>query len=291
MRIERIRRWQWILISLVVGWILGQLQQLPREDWRSAYGQNMTQRDFERGLQREYNGVRHFRDLVVYPDRIQLPGGISKPIHIVAGLYLDGGPPVKDGNERADWRPRCFVAEVPYKPLGPSTQPADPQLSVVDYLKSLKGTGVSFRYAWWRDPVWAVRLWTAASLVVIGGIWPTLVNLMVYGSIWRPRESKGVDLSRVKPTTTESAPKPSITAEDLAETERLDAQMEAQLAASPSEPVSSANVQSQPPPTRELNAAPLVPAAPETEKDPKDFGQGKDDFYPTELKTHTEKHK
>jgi len=289
MRIERIRRWQWILISLAVGWIMGQLQQLPREDWRSAYGQDMTQRDFERGLQREYNGVRHFRDLVVYPDRIQLPGGVSKPIHIVAGLYFDGRPRVKDGKEQAEWRPRCFVTEVPYKALGPTTQPAAAAFTVVDYLKSLKGVG--FRYAWWRDPRWAVRLWTAASLVLIGGIWPTLVNLMVYGSVWRPRESKGVDLSQVKPTTAEAAPQPSITEKDLAETDRLSAQLEAQLAASPSDPVSSTNVQNQPPPIRDLSAAPLVPAAPETEKDQKDFGQDKDDFYPTELKTHTEKHK
>jgi hypothetical protein len=264
------------------------LQQLPREDWRRAYGQDMLQRDFERGLQREYNGVRHFRDLVVYPDRIQLPGGVSKPIYIVAGLYFDGRPRVKDGKEQAEWRPRCFVTEVPYKALGPTTQPAAAAFTVVDYLKSLKGVG--FQYAWWRDPRWGLGIWTAASVVLIGGIWPTLVNLMVYGSIWRPRQSKGIDLSRVKPTTAEAAPQPSITEKDLAETERLGAQLEVQLAASPSDPVSSTNVQNQPTKIRDLSAAPLVGAAPETEKDQKDFGQDEDDFYPTELKTHTEKH-
>lgn len=58
MGVRNVRRWQWIVVSLAVGAILGYLQQLPTEDWQKRFGDTITLQQFEEGLTREQGGTR-----------------------------------------------------------------------------------------------------------------------------------------------------------------------------------------------------------------------------------------
>jgi hypothetical protein len=310
--IQSIKRWQWIAMSLALGLVLSLLQRMPRENWAGAYGESLTQRQFEDALVREYQAVRHFRDLIVYPEQVQDVGGARKTVHIVAGKYFGGRLEMRNGQQCAIWRPRCYIAEVPYQPMNERSAPAaavrgflslltgspgramprppaaDPNQTVLTYLNSLKEQGVRYRYAWWRDPRWATALWTGGSVVLIGLIWPTIVNLLVYGSIFRPREEKGIDLSKVRSTSAPAATRPGMTEQDLAAVARLESELESKLGAG--------DGQAAPPPgapaaepVRKLTATQLEAIAAQQAAEQKEFGADEDDFYPTERHTHPKK--
>jgi len=206
MAIRNVKPWQWILVSLIIGAGFGYIQHLPTSDWRSAFGETLSQQEFEEGLVREQSGLKWFRNLVVYPESVD-QGKKSARLLIVAGEYFNGRLVEQNGRRVAIWNPRCFIAEGPYMPITPNARSKDTG-TVIDYLKSVKGA--SFAYAWWRDPAWAIGLWTAGSFVVIGLIWPTLINLIVFGSLSRPKEEKGIDLSKVYSGTAQQAPQKEV---------------------------------------------------------------------------------
>jgi hypothetical protein len=47
-----------------------------------------------------------------------------------------------------------------------------------------------YRYPWWEQPKFVVYTWTIGGLVVIGGIWPTVINLLVFRRFFRPKTEK-----------------------------------------------------------------------------------------------------
>src|ERR1051325_8319598 len=57
MSVRNVKRRQWILISLIIGAGFGYIQHLPAADWRSAFGDTLTQQQFEEGLFREQSGL------------------------------------------------------------------------------------------------------------------------------------------------------------------------------------------------------------------------------------------
>lgn len=277
MAIQNVQRWQWILAGLLIGLALGYLHHLPAGDWQKTFGDTLTQHQFEEGLVREQSGLRWFRNLVVYPERVE-GGGKSVPIFVVAGEYFDGRLEMQNGQRVAIWRPRCYVAEELYLPLTPSSDAT--ANTVLAYLKGIQG--VQFTYAWWRDPRWGIGIWTVGSVLVIGVIWPTALNLLLFGNFFRPRQEKGMDLSQVGATSVQT--KPSATAEDWEQVRQLGAALEADLAASGKAIMAPAPVA--PEPARTLTATPAEAVPSDGPIDPKAFGKGKEDFYPTELKTH-----
>jgi hypothetical protein len=275
MAIQNIKRWQWILVSLVVGYALGYIQHLPTENWQKVFGDTIPQRQFEEGLTREQSGLRWFRNIVVYRDRVEA-GGKNVPVYIVAGDYFNGKFETQNGQQVAVWRPRCYIAEGPYQPISGS---ADPQgmKTVIEYLKGVQG--VSYTYAWWRDPRWGIAFWTVGSLLLIGGIWPTVINLLVFGSLFRPAEEKGIDLSKVSAQLQQQGGQ--VSGADLAAVEKMGGELEAELAAEagPAAPPQTADG---PAPVKALTATQLEVEAAEQDREGKAFGQDRDDFYPTE---------
>ena len=236
MSIQNVKRWQWILISLIIGAGFGYIAHLPTADWHSAFGKTISQQEFEEGLVREQSGLKWFRNLVVYPESID-DGNKQLKLLIVSG-------------------------------------------TVLDYLKTVKGA--SFAYAWWRDPAWAIGLWTAGSFVVIGLIWPTLINLIAFGSFNQPKEEKGIDLSKVSSGTSKSAPPKEV---DLEAAAKMAAELEAKIKA-------DAGAPSQHKPQKAAPAAPVLSGGTleadmtEQERQAKEFGKERDDFYPTERHVH-----
>jgi hypothetical protein len=147
----------------------------------------------------------------------------------------------------------------------------------VDFLRLLRTAGVvSYTDAWWRT--YPAATWVGGSVLLIGVVWPTVINLLAFGRLTRPREEKGIDLSKVKNPAAPAPAGPS--AEDLEHLHELEAELEAKLAgAAPPAPAE------QPTPPRRaavLTTAPAGPAPADVPHDDTVFGAKADDFYPTE---------
>jgi hypothetical protein len=275
MAIRNIKRWQWILASLFVGLALGYFQQAPTENWQTRFGDTITQSQFEEGLTHQQNGLRWFRDIVIYPERIEVAGK-SLPVNIVTGNYFSGKLELQNGQRVAIWRPRCYIADGPYQPVEPTANMKASD-TVFVYLKGIKA--VTFTYAWWRDSTWGMGLWMVGSFLLIGLIWPTVINLIIFGSVMRPKEERGIDLSKVSAQISERASQ--VSDADFAAAAQMADELQAKLAAE----ATSSTGKPQPAidaAVRPLTAATLELSTTEQTHEEKDFGKERDDFYPTE---------
>jgi len=301
MRLERVRRWQWVVLSLVVGLGLAQARRFDADDLPNRLGEGVADRGwFEREVQRRVpladgSTVPAFGRLRVYPLSVPERTG-RRQVHVVAGMYL-----AQAGNGRGDaggvdtvgkFRPYFFIAPLPYPSPGDerSRKPVDPRATVLDYLDGLRAKGVTYTYAWWADPRYAAAAWVGGSFVLIGVLWPTALNLLAYGTFRPPPEEKGVSLWKVRPA---HAPPPrnavNVAAVAAAPVGGERAAISASLPPSPKGDVPAAS----PAPVPALSVAPseddVTAAAPGHEH--KEFGAERDDYYPTELKAagrHTE---
>jgi hypothetical protein len=117
----------------------------------------------------------------------------------------------------------------------------DKKATVVDFLKAAQtltttpkqATWIKYTYAFWREPKWSYGICMTGSLVVIGIIWPLLIQTMVKGGLGRKREVDDYDLSRFKggKEPQVAAVQQGMTAEDEARLKELEEQMAASLKA------------------------------------------------------------
>ena len=122
--------------------------------------------------------------------------------------------------------------------------------------------------------------WTVGGLVIVGGVWPTVITLIVYGTLRRPKEQPGTDLRNVRPSQP-NAPPPPPAEVDLSPYQADEASTPA-AAGSDSAPPAV-------PPT--IPVRPLAPAALEantcsTTEPAAEFDRDSDDFYPTDRRLH-----
>jgi hypothetical protein len=275
MRVSALRRWHWILIALVVGLGGGSIRQatLDFEDQLDGYGKLIvSQRQFEEALVGQVEGIRQFKDITVYPYVIHSTNGTKRLVHIVTGHYWNGEPVMDHGQLKARFVPSCYLATMPYRPLNGGSAG-----TVLDYLDQMRKTAnVQYRYAWWWWAVTPASLWVIGSLLLIGGVWPTVINLIAFGSLGRPKEEKGVSLLHVKAPPRAQPVAASVDASHLA---NLEMELEERLAG-------GANATDDPQPAapvpKTLAGGPLEPVALPTAQDDREFGADKDDFYPTE---------
>jgi len=289
MQLANIRQWQWMVLSLIAGALIGYVRQEAATDLAGQYGECINgQQHFEQAVITVEQGRPRFTDISIHARAVPDGRGGSKRVHVVSGLYFNGQYTQEGGRLIARWQPAFFLADIPYKPMTNFAAMGKPQLAqkfqtiarptVVDFLDLLsESANVRYTYAWWQGMgIWQ---WTLASFLVVGVIWPIAINLLVYGSWRRPREERGIDLSKVDAHA--SVPqKPKATEEDRQHLQALEAELESHLepAAIP-EPTTT----SSPAPIRQLQAAPLEPAAATAPSD-REFGTKPDDYYPTERK-------
>jgi hypothetical protein len=137
--------------------------------------------------------------------------------------------------------------------------------------------GIRFTHAWWRSPANARVAWLIAGVLGVGIAWPLTLNLIVFGSLRRPREA-GIDLSRV---STASADTPA--ADHADGMPQFDGAIDELLRpASPDAP--ARNVSADEPAVPTLSAGPLQAAAATPTPERKAFGAAEEDFYPTEIR-------
>ena len=322
MRLERVKRWQWMFISLVIGGIISAVKLMyPIEtDINNSLA---SPRQLENALLSETKGIRNFKDIVVYPwpnapwrepaqqaavntkgrKRTLSPEELARDriYYVVTGKYTTGHSELqKDGKYLAVWRPYIFVERAPiYRPTirlesfnkagvdYAKKFNAIARPTVLDFLRIMKeAKGVEFRYAWWREPAKGTILWMGLSFVGIGLIWPFIVSLLSYGTLFPPPEEKGIDLSKVRASSTTSGPK-SIgpTEEDMDELQRMEAALKAKIAESDTgQPLAAPATAAAPAPIKQLTATTTEVAHVDEKKDEKAFGAAADDFYPTERK-------
>jgi hypothetical protein len=276
MRISALKRRHWIAIALVVGLIHGSIRQSSESNSQGRlddFDVLLTDaRQFEQALLSEVQGRRLFQDLTIYPYQL----GPGRAVHLVTGRYWDGRPEMKDGQLQARWAPACFIAPIPYRAPPPEGRSMEGKEfpSVLDYLATLNATaGVRFRYAWWWWMIHPLSVSVAASLLFIGALWPTLINLLTYGTLTRPREAKGASLWRMKNAGDSRLPSRGAgVALGLEESSDMPAL----------NPVAAPPQSAHPAAVPVLTGAPLE-AAPLTPSEEKEFGARREDFYPTEL--------
>jgi hypothetical protein len=277
MLFQRITRWHWIAISVVVGVTLGGLNRLNREDWSSTYGESLSKMQFAEAIARGSTGIGHLSHLVIYSEEIQLGPGNRQQVHIVSGQY-DESPSPNASRPAASATRVCFVAEIPFiPPIGAVSVPSSS--TVLDYLDRMQ---IPYIYAWWRDPKTAMSIWTTGSILLIGVVWPSLLNLLAYGSIFVPAAKVGVVADHPSGSSSGKSATP-LSEQERAELEQLQSEMTKNLENNPPDAAPLAAMRSEAAPC-ELSVNPLdsptsVPDGPAIE-----FGIKQEDFYPTSRK-------
>jgi len=289
MGLTALHRWHWVVLGLVCGLVYGSVRSCSTNfaEELDAYGRRIGQREFERSIVTRYQDRPAFKDLVVYPYRLTGSSAGAEQVYVVSGLYCDGQPHEQNGRSALQWKPGYFVASSPFRPMGlagAAKSTAEQFDTVMGFLSSKGSAGVTFRYAtfWWATRPLFVG--PAAGLVLIGLAWPTVLNLLVFGTFTRPRQPKGVSLATVA-SAPATAPKPPAPEIDLEAVAQLDRELESTLVNEPPAPAAATATTSVP---RQL-AAETVEAVDAFEEPPKEFGAKQEDFYPTELGTKHER--
>ncbi len=280
---ERVRRWQWVLIGLTVGFALAEARRLAGTDWIKFGVGFDDQAVFERSLTQETGGVRHFRDLTVYPIHVHT-GADRRLVHVVRGSFYDGTPTRAGDEVKAVWETRSFLAPYPYRPLTAPQEATDgptPPRGVADYLSTLPG--VRYRYAWWHDPGRARAFYATGGVVLIGLLWPTVINLLVYGQLRRPTDARAAKQSPAhseQMPAAAAAPAPAALDPLLA---ALQAELSADVVATAVPGVGSGAGSPAPALARLAPPAPAGAAAAAPNGEAKAFGADAGDYYPTEV--------
>jgi hypothetical protein len=287
MRVADVRQWQWVVIGLLAGGIVGGVRQYAGaglEDEIDRHGKLIADpHKFEVALLTKVRSQPLLKDVTVYPYWIKGGAGGKRLVHIVSGRYWDGKPVSEGGQMVAKWVPACFLAQVPFEPrhVIPSAESggkggaAERFDSVLDYLALLeRQEGVSFRYAWWwwaREPLFG---WPAGTLFAVGVVWPALINLVTFGTILRPPEERGVSLWSVR---ARGHAKPVPAPARSSSLDAIERELESHLGdASGADAVPPAG----PFRPRAITVAPVEPA-PGAPREAQEFRTKADDYYPT----------
>ena len=293
MSIGQLRAWQWMVLAVVAGLVVGTIRYLWHGDpINDAVAESMNdQTQFERSMLMGEPG-RNVKNITVHVAQETDDAGRLRPVHIVIASYRTGSQRQPNGSTLTVWRRKAFVAQIPYRPatdlsrlrgLGlPDLATEYGRLAnptVLDYLGMLsRVNGLEYSYAWWSRPLYGALLYAGLVAVVVGVVCPTLLRLAGY------RVAPSSPSPHLRHTTAAPPPAP-LTAprDDEASISEVLLTMSEKIEDSAG---STASVPTSPPPTpppvRPLGSEPFAPAAPAQEAEQKVFGADDDDYYPTE---------
>ncbi len=255
-------------LSLAYAW--------SNDRWDDAHYANLTLGHFERGLLIPANRFGHVDDITVLPT--------------TSGQYEVTCTQVRQAMRtgRLMEQPCIVKTSVPFK----SSRTGKTYPNVIAFLRSLqsKDANVHIAYAWYRQGWAYYALWVGASLLVIGGVWPSVVSLLTGGGLGLARVPRGpdYDLDRFGQGEPPEEPKGATTSvgeQDLQEVRRLDEELEKQLAGGthPAAAPATEPVQASGQAVRELDAGPLEATEIPKEELEKEYGG---EFYPVVRSVH-----
>ena len=277
MHVQDLKRWHWAVIALVVGLALSYV-------WSSVeWDENLPtigQRDFETGLTTPFPKEKHLANVTVMPPQ--------------EGKYKVVAEQVRNTKTPGviDLRPVAYMADTPYKE-GAWRNDNIEHPNVREFLKSMQqnnpNAGIEFRYAWYRE-AWAIYLlWTGAALLLIGGVWPSVISLMVGAGLGFNPEEKGpeYDLERFKAEAeAKKAAGHVATPEELAHLAELEADLEKRLAAQRAGLPMPEDEEAVPAGTKKLDGGPLEAFVDNKPPEEHDY---KGEFYPVDRHIHKKK--
>jgi len=244
---------------------------------------------------------------------------VEPPVHdyqnnvrqIVTGKRLRYSP----SDQKEYMVPFYYYASVPYSPRMPLRTAANLSKdgkppTVMDFLAAAQASNklLSFRYAWEMENNWSFALFALGGVVIIGGIWPTILNLLLGAGLGRPPKTEeekaneeylkrfGKGQKKSKPVLASKGP----TESDLKQLDSMNQALEIELAGAgmsittAAPPASDeAGKRSAPAAVVALNAEPAQPAPHErqpgeTEEEYR-LRYAPDDFYPVARSTHAKK--
>jgi hypothetical protein len=301
MAIEDLKRWQWCIIGCVVGAAAGSayLYSLPHEKIGT---QHVGPRVFEEQLIQHRDpsrkGVFDIQNVEIHPpSAMPVPGerGVEKQYISYDALLIR-----TDNPKLADRVPHNMILEI-RTPHDKSLAGKLDGLTMREYLDKLNAAigkldkkrnprvkPVDYKFQWMETPKGAYPVYTLGGLVLIGLIWPTIVQLLVGQGFGRAKSEEELALSKYKPGKAEAKKgKAGPTQADIDQLAQLEAELEAKLKSG--ETVSSPATVAAAKPAKEavkvLNAGPLEAPKEESKADdkPKGFGADAGDYYPTEV--------
>jgi hypothetical protein len=273
MGLDNLKRWHWALIGIVVGLLIafahnGVEPNYPVSISVGAFDQELGANDLPGDRPR-------LIDIVLHPPSNAADSAYHKSVQIVTFRHA-----VYD-EKRRGWvyKPAALKIELPFTPAAGG----DYGGSFENYMKAMASDNgnVKYRVAWWEVPKTQYELWVIGCLLVIGGAWPTILNLLVGAGFGPAKTKEKYDLSRFGKYK-ESAPAPAsgaaMTAADKDQLSRLTENLQGGLG------VGAAGNDAAPPapagadqPVRKLDNKPLEIAPTKSEKEDKEY---KGEFYP-----------
>lgn len=315
MGIENIKRWHWCIIGIVVGCIIASISLWagPKED---PHAITVMFSDFEsqvlRGqMPRRGYGVIDIRDFKVHPaiefinpetrateitDAITYKFKVlekpvkDKPGHFEATpltgrlLIVQPGAIAKDGKPGSR-KYVSVVGSIEGLTTRQYVEKVQEYVSKLDKAKYPSATQIKLKTAWIEEPKWAYTAYGVGGFVVIGLIWPTVLNLLIGAGLGRAPKEPEYDLSRYKgDSKSAEKPKAVVTDEDMDKLKALEEELEESLreGAVARQPVAA--VATAEPQIKKLEGGPLESAKEESKPAVnKAFGADQGDYYPTEV--------
>lgn len=262
MSVQRVRWWQWILISIAVGAVFAYVWVDTSADLYSAPSWDRTK--FIRELRRKNeNGESTIRDIVVEPLKTNVQGDPVQRVSFkvfLRNVKTEKWEQAEDGS---------MIASVPFIASAPHND-----YRVMDWLNEEKknNPGLKYTYAWWKvsgmtpdnmekanlerffqrpsdkkpltffqrpadrelhfwqrpGNAWLTAI--GASVLLIGVLWPMVIRLLVKMGLGQPEEEPGVDLSKVRSSSKPEPVRAGVTTDDLNDLDALNARLEENVA-------------------------------------------------------------
>lgn len=272
MGIDELNRWHWVVIGIVVGLMFAAIRVWALSDPPPDGAAHSNALEFETQLMQPplKDGHPFVTHVIVYP-----------PIEGKNPVRFDQLTPTPD---RKGWtyQSHYMVANTPYvSKLDPLDNGTD--ASIVNFLERAgkANPAMSWHYAWWAEPQWQYALWTLGSVIVIGGAWPTVLNVLVGAGFGPKKKEKKYDLDRFGKYKEQEkgGEKKVITAEDQAKVEAVAAKLEEELGGFGTEGASTtagAGAAAQAA-ARKLDGGPVEQVAVQQDDEDKEY---KGEFYP-----------
>ncbi|HEY7086607.1 MAG TPA: hypothetical protein VH518_00880 [Tepidisphaeraceae bacterium] len=285
MGIERFKRWQWVLIGALVGIALAymwtnlatSIEGLKSSD-PVAFERDVTLKD-------ESSGLPFITGIVIHPQEDSFEG----PVNVVTYKRL-----ARDRSGRIGWLSKRMVAKIPYTPVIPGRVEASGDLTIQGYLEGLARSDntVRFHYGWWLEPKKALIIGSLLGMLIIGGVWPSLLNVMVGAGLGRKadpeedaRRKSGFDWGSLvrmsKKPAAGGAGRPQVSAADQRHVQDVADAYERGLAGSAVATASAgASVAQAEGTVRKLEGGPLEAAKPMAKPEDEDDIEVKGEYYP-----------
>jgi prepilin-type N-terminal cleavage/methylation domain-containing protein/prepilin-type processing-associated H-X9-DG protein len=256
MNINHLKLWHWMITGAIVGLLLGYVRTLPDTARDPVMRRPITAAQFAAGLTRKDGGEPRIRNVVIHPAR----GGEN----FVTGEVLD----------YYGYRTFAFFADQPFVAGDVHAS------SVLEFARqaAARDSSLAFTYPWHEASWFIVASRGAGGLIVIGFLWPMLLNLLRGAPLLgERRQREEYDLNRFQSEPagqSESAPAKTDTLERL---HQLEDELEQKLKDSAADrPADRPSVEADAPPVQ-LTGGPLESAVAAAVEEPKDY---RGEFYP-----------